>query len=73
MPYDSSPANGTLAPLRNVALFAELTKRVLGRSPGLPGLASFTGFSGYGKSFAAIYSSNRHRGYPPPVSTGIAL
>lgn len=57
-----APVN-SIAPLRNVSLLSSLVDRVQNRSPGLPGLATFHGFSGYGKSFAAIYSANKHRAY----------
>ena len=54
---------GTIAPLRNVALFLELVDRVMRRSSGLPGMACFTGFSGYGKTCSAIYAANKYRAF----------
>lgn len=63
-----SPVN-TIAPLRNVALLVELVERVMHRPDGLPGMATFHGFSGYGKSFAAIYSANKHRAYHVQVKS----
>lgn len=57
-----APVN-SIAPLRNVLLLTELMERVMNRTPGLPGLASFTGYSGYGKTHACIYVANRHRAY----------
>lgn len=57
------PAVNSIAPLRNVSLLSSLVDRVQNRSAGLPGLATFHGFSGYGKSFAAIYAANKHRAY----------
>jgi len=65
MPQDialSNPAN-SVAPLRNVAALMELLERVMNRTPGLPGMATFHGFSGYGKSFAAMYAANKYRAY----------
>jgi hypothetical protein len=37
--------------------------RVKDRPPNLPGLATFSGPSGYGKSMAAIYTANKTRAY----------
>ena len=59
----------TIAPLRNVSLLAELIDRVQSRSYGLPGMATFHGFSGYGKSFAAIYSANKFDAYHVQVKS----
>ena len=55
--------NSSIAPLKNVMLFTELVARVTARSPGLPGMGCFSGPSGYGKSFSAIYAANKHRAY----------
>jgi DNA transposition AAA+ family ATPase len=57
------PLPGTIAPLRNVALFSALVDRVLERPAGLPGMATFHGRSGLGKSCAAIYAANKARAY----------
>jgi len=65
----TAPVNTTIAPLRNVTLLAELVDRVQTRKPGLPGMATFTGFSGYGKSVAAIYAANRYRTYHVQVKS----
>jgi DNA transposition AAA+ family ATPase len=54
---------GTIAPLRNVSLFSELTDRVQRRQHGLPGMACFYGPSGLGKTHSAIYAANRHRAF----------
>ena len=51
----------TIAPLENVTLFHGLVDRVMNRPAHLPGLATFHGPSGYGKTFAATYSANVHR------------
>ncbi len=64
---NNAPPN--IALLRNVSLFSELVERVVNRSHGLPGLATFHGFSGYGKSFAATYAANRHRAYHVQVKS----
>jgi DNA transposition AAA+ family ATPase len=64
-----APVNTTIAPLRNVTLLAQLVERVQSRKPGLPGMATFTGFSGYGKSVAAIYAQNRYRTYHVQVKS----
>jgi len=50
--------NGTIAPLRNVALFHELIQRVQTRRGHLPSIGLFYGFSGYGKTFASVYGAN---------------
>lgn len=50
---------GTLAPLKNVAAMLTLAERLIDRPPHLPGLGVFNGFSGYGKTFAAIYLQNK--------------
>jgi len=65
----SAPVPGTVAPLRNVALFSGLVERVMGRPAGLPGMATFHGPSGRGKTFAAIYAANRHRAYHVQVKS----
>lgn len=68
MSADIAPVN-TIAPLRNVMLLAELIERVMNRPSGLPGMATFHGFSGYGKSFAAMYAANKHRAYHVQVKS----
>jgi len=54
-------AVNTIAPLNNVALFTELMDRVVNRPRHLPGLGTFHGFSGYGKTFSATYAANTYR------------
>lgn len=51
-----------VAPLRNVAALTALIDRVQNRVSGLPGMACYYGWSGFGKSTAAIYAANRFRG-----------
>lgn len=63
MPLDCKTTGGTIAPLRNVTLFNELVTRVVDRPRHLPGLATFHGFSGYGKTWAATYAANRFQAY----------
>jgi DNA transposition AAA+ family ATPase len=63
---DSAPSvngNGTIAPLRNVALFRDLLQRLAERPRHLPGMGLFYGFSGYGKTFSAIYGANKERAF----------
>ncbi|PZU93086.1 MAG: transposase [Chelatococcus sp.] len=50
---------GSLAPLKNVAAMHSLAERLIERPPHLPGLGVFNGYSGYGKTFAAIYLQNK--------------
>lgn len=68
MPHDTTAVNtlancATTAPLRNVALFAGLVDQVVNRPRHLPGFGVFHGFSGYGKTRAAVYAANKHRAY----------
>ncbi|MBO4168903.1 AAA family ATPase [Cereibacter azotoformans] len=50
--YDS------VAPLRNVSALMTLIDRVQRRAFGLPGMATYYGPSGFGKSTAAVYATN---------------
>lgn len=50
-----------VAPLRNVMLLGALIRTVTGRDEGMPGIACFYGFSGYGKSQAALYNTQATR------------
>lgn len=56
---DETPLYNTVAPLRNVAALVELIERVQGRALNLPGMATFYGPSGFGKSFSAIFATNK--------------
>lgn len=49
----------SVAPLRNVAALVTLIERVNNRMPGLPGMAVFYGYSGFGKTTAAVYAANK--------------
>lgn len=55
--------NNSVAPLRNVAALVELIHRVNNRPPLVTGLGVFYGWSGYGKTTAAVYASNKFRAY----------
>jgi len=52
----------SLIALSNVYAFMELATLVKDRSPGLPNFGVFSGFSGYGKTYAAAYVRNALRG-----------
>ncbi|WPY94704.1 ATP-binding protein [Limimaricola variabilis] len=56
---EESMGSAQVAPLKNVAALAELIDRVANRPIGLPGLGVLYGPSGFGKSMAAIYCTNR--------------
>jgi len=49
------------APLKNVAAFSTLITKVVERKPHLPGMACFSGPSGYGKSRSAVYGASAYR------------
>ncbi len=53
----------SVAPLRNVAALVALIDRVQSRQSGLPGMATFYGPSGYGKTTAATYAANKFDAY----------
>jgi hypothetical protein len=61
--------NNSVAPLRNVVALVELIERIDQRGPRLPGLGVFYGWSGYGKTTAAIYCANRFRAYQVEVKS----
>jgi len=56
---DEQRLYNSVAPLRNVAALTALIDRVQNRAIGLPGMACFYGWSGFGKSTAAIYAANK--------------
>lgn len=60
---DAAEQAAVTAPLANVSIFAELLERLLGRTPGLPGMAVWYGPSGLGKTRSAVYGANRFRAY----------
>lgn len=49
-----------VAPITNVLLMAQLVDRCMNRRYGLPGMGTFYGFSGYGKTFATTFAANRY-------------
>ena len=53
----------TLAPLRNVAALIGLVDRVINRDLGLPGMATFHGPSGWGKTSAVTIAANEFQAY----------
>lgn len=58
MAKDSGLYN-SVAPLKNVAALVALIDRVQKREYGLPGMATFYGPSGFGKSYGCLYAANR--------------
>lgn len=56
---DETRLYNSIAPLRNVAALVALIDRVKNRGLNLPGMATFYGFSGYGKTQASIYAANK--------------
>lgn len=54
---------GRWAGLQNIMLCSRALERAINREPNLPGIVSFTGPSGYGKSMAASYCANAHQGF----------
>lgn len=58
-----SEGSNTIAPLKNVALCSRALERAMTRPQHLPGMVCFYGPSGFGKSFAAAYTANKHRAY----------
>jgi adenylate kinase family enzyme len=60
------PSRGTsqgVAPLKNIERLSILTKMVVDRDPHLPGIVTFSGPSGFGKSTAAAYVAAQHQAY----------
>ena len=53
----SMDLGNSIRPLRNVAALVSLIKRVEGRQFGLPGMATFYGPTGFGKTYAAIHAA----------------
>lgn len=53
----------TIAPLTNVALCVGALDLAINRPPHLPGMVSFYGPSGYGKSSGAAYAANKFNAY----------
>lgn len=55
---DDETMYNSFAPIRSVQAFLKLLRQVRNRGQGLPGMGTFYGPSGYGKSTAAIYAAN---------------
>ena len=60
---DNTQLYNSVAPLRNVSALVSLIDKVINRTPGLPGLAVFYGYSGFGKTTAAVYAANECNAY----------
>jgi DNA transposition AAA+ family ATPase len=58
MMTDETILHNGVAPLVNVALLAQMIKRLQGREHGLPGIGCCFGRAGLGKTTAAIYATN---------------
>jgi DNA transposition AAA+ family ATPase len=58
---DAACVNGTIAPLRNISLFAEMMARLVNTPDHLTPLGVFYGWSGYGKTKSATYGANKYR------------
>jgi hypothetical protein len=59
----TAPAVSGTLPTRNVTLLMELVDRVMGRGEGLPGMGTFYGPTGWGKSRAVCLCAISHRAY----------
>ena len=55
--------NPTTANLANVSLALEAAETAINRSSHLPGIVTYTGFSGLGKSLAISYVAQHYRGF----------
>ena len=55
---DEQTLYNSIAPIRNVSAFLTLLKAVQNRGQGLPGMGTFYGPSGFGKTTAALYAAN---------------
>jgi DNA transposition AAA+ family ATPase len=60
-PLAQAPTSPTtsFAALKNVILLMQLHQRLKDRGPHLPGIGVMHGYSGYGKTYAAIYLANK--------------
>lgn len=61
-PPPPMPGAQSFAPLKNVVTMMGLVSTLLSRRSNTPGLGAFYGYSGYGKTMAAIYAQNKLRG-----------
>lgn len=53
----------SFAPLGNVVAMVELVMRLQNRTPGLPGMATYYGKSGLGKTTAAIFAGHKFKAH----------
>jgi DNA transposition AAA+ family ATPase len=60
---DERPLYNAVAKLRNVAAFVGLVQRLQDRPDGVPGLATFYGPSGYGKSVAGGFAASQFQAH----------
>ena len=58
-PNETVNSTRTLAALKNVHGFLQLTLKIRDRAPSLPNMGCMYGFSGYGKTYATIYTQNK--------------
>ncbi|MBM3617499.1 MAG: ATP-binding protein, partial [Alphaproteobacteria bacterium] len=58
----NTPINTGAAPLRNISVLEELLERLKNRDSHLPGIGTFSGPSGFGKSTAVGYVNAQHHG-----------
>lgn len=63
MAGELAEVNGGIAPIGNIVRMTQLIERIRERAPGLPGMATYFGPSGYGKTYSAIYAANKYRAY----------
>lgn len=54
----TASGGGVIAPTSNIGLVHSLMEQLTTRAPGLPGIGTFYGRSGLGKSFGAAYASH---------------
>jgi len=59
MTTEKPKVNGETAPIKNVAACLQLVRSLQNRHPLQPNLGFFAGFSGYGKSVAALFCQNK--------------
>ncbi len=56
----TTPEEVRMAPLGNITIFNQLIETLKTRPSHLPGIATFHGFSGYGKTFSATCGANQY-------------
>lgn len=59
MTTETPKVNGDTAPIKNVSVALSVVRSLQNRNPLQPNLGVFAGFSGYGKSVAALYCQNK--------------